>query len=379
MKKLAIIGASYLQEPLIKKAKMMGLQTHVFAWKTGDVGEKCADYFYPISIIKKEEILNKCQEINIDGICTIASDLAAITVSYVAEKMGLPGNPFNTALVSTNKHMMRRCFEDNGDPSPRSVLVDSETNIDLLQLTYPVIVKPTDRSGSRGISKVECRRDIDGAVRCALEAGFEQKALIEEFVIGKEYSVESVSWRGQHHILAITEKYTTGEPNFVETGHVEPSGISAVMEEEVHKVVCHALDSLGIMVGASHSEIKISDDGQIKIIEIGGRMGGDFIGSHLVELSTGIDFVKVAIQCALGEKPKLNRESCQQVAAVRFALGNDDVDKIKNLVSRQSNRIVQYEINNHEGETVTDSSNRWGYCIISGENREEVIETLGLK
>ena len=379
MKKIAIIGASYLQEPLITKARMMGLQTHVFAWETGDVGEKCADYFYPISIVEKEKILEKCQEINIDGICTIASDLAAITVSYVAEKLGLSGNPYDTALVSTNKHMMRKCFEKNGDPSPKSILVDKSTNIDLLQLTYPVIVKPTDRSGSRGITKVDCRSDMDDAVKRALEEGFEEKALIEEFVTGKEYSVEAVSWQGKHHILTITEKYTTGEPNFVETGHVEPSGISEIMEKKVYETVEHALNSLGIMVGASHSEIKISDEGQIKIIEIGGRMGGDFIGSHLVELSTGIDFVKAVIQCALGEMPRLNCECCKQAAAIRFAFGSEDVNAIKKMIIEHSEQIVQYEINSYEGKVVTDSSNRWGYCIVKGDSREEVIETIGFK
>ena len=123
MKKIAIIGASYLQEPLISKAKDMGIETHVFAWACNDVGENLADYFYPISVVEKEEILSKCQEIGIDGICSIASDLAVVTVNYVAENMGLAGNgTYNTSL-STNKHNMRIAFTENGDPSPRSIMV----------------------------------------------------------------------------------------------------------------------------------------------------------------------------------------------------------------------------------------------------------------
>ena len=110
-KKVAIIGASYLQEPLIQKAKSRGYETHVFAWAAGDVGEKSADYFRPISIVEKDNILEKCREIGIDGICSIASDLAVITVSYVAEHMGLVGNPISCAEVATNKHKMRMCFE----------------------------------------------------------------------------------------------------------------------------------------------------------------------------------------------------------------------------------------------------------------------------
>ena len=99
MKKLAIIGASYLQQPLIEKAKSLGIETHVFAWKCGDIGEEIADVFYPISIVEKEEILAKCREIGIDGVCSIASDLAAITVNYVASEMGLAGNTIKLFFV----------------------------------------------------------------------------------------------------------------------------------------------------------------------------------------------------------------------------------------------------------------------------------------
>ena len=100
MKNIAIIGASYLQVPLIKKAKEMGLTTHVFAWEAGDPGERDADHFYPISITEKEKILEKCRGIGISGITSIASDLAAVTVNYVADSLGLPGNSMECALLS---------------------------------------------------------------------------------------------------------------------------------------------------------------------------------------------------------------------------------------------------------------------------------------
>ena len=129
-KKIAIIGASYLQLPLIEKAKELGSETHVFAWAANDVGEKVEDYFYPISIIEKEQIEKVCEEVGVCGICSIASDLAAVTVNYVAEKMGLVGNGMECALISTNKHLMRLAFEKAGDPSPKSVLVDENTDLD---------------------------------------------------------------------------------------------------------------------------------------------------------------------------------------------------------------------------------------------------------
>ena len=205
MKKLAIIGASYLQAPLIQKAKALGCETHVFAWAAEDVGEKLADHFYPISIVEKDAILDKCRQIGIDGICTIASDLAAITVNYVAEKMGLPGNGMRCCEKSTNKHKMRQAFAAAGDPSPKSVLIGPETNLSVLEgMQYPLIVKPTDRPGSRGITEVQRPAGLQAAIARAREQSFEKMALVEEFATGREYSVECISYQGCHHLLQIT-------------------------------------------------------------------------------------------------------------------------------------------------------------------------------
>ena len=188
MKKLAIIGASFLQNPLIEKANQRGIETHVFAYKEDAIGEKTAFCFYPISIIEKDAILEKCQEIGIDGICTIASDLAVVTVNYVAEKMGLIGNSNEATIKSTNKFYMRQCFFENNDPSPKSIKVQSSTELSDELLTFPVIVKPLDRSGSRGITKVFSYSKLEDAIRHALDQGFEKSVLVEEFVEGNEYS-----------------------------------------------------------------------------------------------------------------------------------------------------------------------------------------------
>ena len=197
-KKLAIIGASAFQVPLIVKAKELGVETHVFAWASGDVGEAIADYFYPISITEKDDILRHCQEINVDGVATIGSDLAYVTVAYVAEKMGFVSNSVECVYKSTNKHAMRRCFEENEDPSPKSIKVASVTSELPEELSYPVIVKPADRSGSRGIARVNSAEELQMAIAGALNVSFSKEVLVEEYFEGKEYSVEYLSWEGKH-------------------------------------------------------------------------------------------------------------------------------------------------------------------------------------
>lgn len=367
MKKLAIIGASYLQLPLIKKAKSMGIETHVFAWAANDVGETAADHFYPISIVEKEQILDKCRQIGIDGICSIASDLAMLAVNYVAEQMGLTGNSMECTLRSTNKHLMRQAFEQYGDPSPKSLLVESADDLQNVPLHYPVIVKPTDRSGSRGITKLDSPNGLAEAIENAKLQGFEKKALVEEFATGQEYSVEYISWQGEHHFLALTHKYTTGAPGFIETGHLEPAPVSEKTVERVKAVVSHALNSLGIRYGASHSELKIDADGRIMLIEIGGRMGGDFIGSDLVELSTGVDYVRAVIDTALAERPALTHKA-HSAAAVRFVFSQEDVDVLARIKREHPELLVREDVDTSFDHPVTDSATRFGYYLLRGED-----------
>lgn len=377
MKKLAIIGASYLQVPLIEKAKALGCETHVFAWAAGDVGEGLADYFYPISIVEKEAILEKCREIGVDGICTISSDLAAVTVNYVAAGLGLTGNSLQCTEKSTNKHKMRQAFAAAGDPSPKSVLISPTTDVKQLQtLRYPVIVKPTDRSGSRGITKVERPAGLTTAITRAREQSFEKMAVVEEFAGGQEYSVECVSYQGQHHLLQITLKYTTGAPMYIETGHMEPAPLSAEKREEVKQVVFHALDTLEIQNSASHSELKIDAAGNINIIEIGGRMGGDCIGSHLVKYTTGYDFVAMVVQIALGEAPDMTQAEHYPACGVRFIFGPADIEAREGMRGDPSVTLLEESPVDPMDHTVTDSSTRFGYYIFAAESPAAVCAWL---
>jgi biotin carboxylase len=361
-KKLAIIGAALFQEPAIIKAKEMGLETHVFAWATGDRGEELADYFYPVSIRERDEILRICREIGIDGIVSIASDLAMETVNYVAAEMGLPGNSLEATRISTNKHWMRKAFEENGDPSPRSIMVDMATDPSKIDLEFPLIVKPTDRSGSRGVHKVYNVRKLRDAVFKAREYSFEKKVVVEEFVEGDEYSIEYISYQGQHWFLSATQKLTTGAPYFIETGHREPAPLSDEVIEKIKAISEHALDTLQLREGAAHIELKVNGD-DIKLIEIGGRMGGDFIGSDLVYLSTGYDFVKAVIEVALGVQPEIPDIRERHLAGVDFIFNEEDAAAFEQFKKDFDGTILRSHVDSDFSESVTDSSNRHGYYI----------------
>ena len=368
-KKLAIIGASYLQLPLVERAKKMGIETHCFAWSEGAVCKEIADFFHPISILEKEAILQKCIEIEIDGITTIATDMAVPTICYVAEKMNLISNTYNSSIISTNKSDMRKAFEKGNCSIPKFIEVTNCIN-NLEGFKFPLIVKPIDRSGSRGVTKVHCEKDLSEAINYAINDSFSKKAIVEEYIEGDEVSVETISWKGQHTILTITDKVTTGPPHFVELAHHQPSNLQTDIQEKIKGETIKCLNALEINYGASHSEFKITPDGEVFVIEVGARMGGDFIGSHLVELSTGYDFLQGVINISLGKYEAPILES-NNFSGVYFLC--KETEHILPYFSQENDFEIQKEIQNYNLKSITNSNERSGYLIYQANKRIQLL------
>lgn len=375
--KVVIIGASDFQNPLILKAKEHGYETHVFAWKNNEIGEKTADYFYDISINEKEQILEKCKEIKPCAVCSIASDLAVTTVNYVAHNLGLVSNNPKYSKICTNKYKMRQALEKGNINVPKYLKTGKNLQLSkIAEFNYPLIVKPTDRSGSRGVTLINDSKEIKAAIDNAISYSYEKKAIIEEYIDGDEYSCECISYKGKHHLLAITKKYTTGAPHFIETAHIEPSGLNDEMIKTVEEEIFKALDVLHIEYGASHSEFKINNKGQIKIIEIGARMGGDCIGSDLVQISTGHDFVQYVLDVSLGKELKLKETKDNNIAFIKFILSKEDIENYKELKKTKPELIYFENISEDIEHEIVDSSTRYGFYIIKANNIEEISSII---
>ncbi|MEZ8445398.1 acetyl-CoA carboxylase biotin carboxylase subunit family protein [Vibrio splendidus] len=383
-KKIAIIGANEFQLDLILKAKSKGYETHVFAWETGDVGEFEADYFYPISITDKEAILEKCRVIGIDGVVSIASDLAIITVNFIANRLNLVGNSPRCSELTTNKYLMRQALFNANLPVPLFQLVSSTEEVDNRKLSIPSIVKPIDRSGSRGITLINSLDELDYAIKKSQECSFVNDILIEEFIDGREFSVESISHSGKHQILQITEKFTTGSPGFIERGHLSPARISVREKSLICKVVTDALNCLEVRHGASHSEIKLDSNDEVKIIEIGGRMGGDFIGSYLVENNTGFDFTNGVVDIAVNTDfhfPEGNDlDNADYCSMVVYYFSSEEFDCLSKIESMKDVKIIKTQKNKNFNGEVTSSAERFGYSFINTPFSElpSILTKLGI-
>jgi len=365
MKKLVIIGANNFQSPLIKKARQLGFQTHVFAWEQGAVAKEFADYFYPISIIERDLILKVTEKIKPDGIISIGSDLAAITVNYIADKLGLIGNSMECTRVTSNKYEMREALSNDGLPCPK--FTNSADTQEILRICgdFPLIVKPTDRSGSRGVTKVNDNQELVRAISRASSESFNSGHIVEQFITGREYSVEMISWKGESHFIQITEKETSGEPYFVEKGQHQPADLPHSVIEKIISIVKKSLSCLGVEFGASHSEILIDGNSDIHIVEIGARMGGDYIGSHLVELSTGYDFVESTIGIAMGNFKGVSY-SRKNYSGVYYILAKPGI--LQNVTDNTKNypEILFSEVYYKKGDRIkeTKESNDRAACYV---------------
>ncbi len=366
-KRLIILGTNEYQNPLILRAKELGYETHVFGWPTGDIGEKTADVYHPIDILNYELLWEEVQMINPCGVASIASELAMHPMNYLLRKMNIPCNSLETERIATDKYLMRCVMRDAGIDGPLFALVEEGFDKKKLDgFTYPLIIKPIDLSSSRGVMKINTPNEVDDAINYALGWSKVKKAIIEEFVEGLEYSGESIAYDGEYKLLVVTEKSTTGAPHFVETGHKQPADLPKDMMKRVEETLYKAFAAMGIMYGAIHPEFRITDEGRICFMEIGARMGGDCIGSDLVPLSTGYDYMGMVISCGCGEKPSFGKIREPKEARIKYIITNEDREEFERIRAEEPAVLVRFSKMSEISDTpILKSADRAGYYIIA--------------
>lgn len=372
MNKIAVIGANEPSLPFYRQAKALGYYIVGIAWAEGAVCKQYCDKFYPVSFKEKDVVLGICREEEIEGITSFSLESALPTVVYVAQSMGLVSNTEECVHLTETKFAQRKAFEQHGIPVPKyKKLKKGDVNGDF-DMHYPIIVKPLDSGGSQGVTKLDSSDGLEDALRFAFGCSRTEQAIVEEFVDGREFSVEALSYEGNHYILQITDKVTSGAPHFIEMQHHQPAEVSLDVANRIKAMVAKALTALKIENSPSHAEIKLNSRGELYIIEIGARMGGDFITSDLVRLSTGYDMVKGAIELALG-KFKVPKMGEMNYSGVYFysALA----PKIGDVILHHSDYsdVVEYEINDGPLPEVRSNADRGGYLIYQSNKGKMIL------
>lgn len=366
MKKIAILGTKEDQHPLIKRAKELGFETHVFGWKIDEVTDRVADFYHEVNIVDHELLWQEINNIGAVGVCNVASELAMHSMNYVLRKMGIPCNSLDTETKATDKYLMRKAMMEAGIDGPMFIQVEngdfSEDKIS--DFEYPLIIKPVDESSSRGVIKVESSLELAEALEYARRWSKVDKVIIEEFIDGPEYSGDSIAYKGEYKLLAITEKRTTGAPHFIERGHKQPAVLEESMKVKIEETLYKAFASLGIEYGAIHPEFRITADGKVKFMEIAARMGGDFIGSELVRLSTGYDYLGMIINIGCGLAPSFEKINEPAEAEIRFVLDQDDLNELERIQKEEPEVLYRYskwrEISD---KPILQNPDRAGYFI----------------
>lgn len=304
--RLLVIGASVLQLPGIQKAKEMGLHVGVVDYNPQAIGIPYADEYFNASTMDEDAVLKAAEEFHPDGIMTLATDMPMRGVAKASDRLGLHSISYNTAVKATDKFEMIKAFKAHNVPSPWFFTIDTLEELKALesQLSFPCIMKPTDNAGSHGVVLAQSFDELVASFDYSHNCSRHGKVIIEEYLAGEEVSVEVMIVDGTAHILQITDKQTTGAPHFVEMGHSQPTRKPESVVQAIRKVADQACAAIGINKGPAHVEIMITNRGPV-MIELGARMGGDNITTHLVPLSTGVDMVKATIDIALGNKPNI--------------------------------------------------------------------------
>lgn len=379
-----ILGASILQLPAIRKAKEMGLEVIAVDMDPEAIGFKEDGVIKEvISTIDIHNVVEAAKKHQIDGVMTLASDIPMLTVAAVAKELGLVGIDDATALKATNKAEMRIALQAANVPIPMFFRVNSKEEYfaavnRIKDAGYKCIVKPVDNSGSRGINLLSVYTDtiINQAYDYSQQSSRSGYLMVEEFMDGPEVSVETLTIDGVCNVIQITDKLTTGSPYFVEMQHVQPSHLSTAVKEKIAEVAKAANHAIGIKNGPSHIEIIVTKDGP-KIVELGARLGGDNITTHLVPLSTGINMVEACIRIALNEDVdcSVKFEKASAILYIETKKGNikaiHNIDKAENVNGVQQVSITQGV--GYNAVQIKNSVDRVGFIIAQGNSAKEAI------
>ena len=387
MKKVLLLGGTHFQINSIKACKRLGHYTITCDYNPNNPGHKLADEYYEVSTLDKEAVLQLAKKLKIDGIVCYAADTAAITAAYVAEKMGLPGQPLKSVEILTNKDLFRKFLLENGFNCPKAKgytsINISEAISDWETFKKPIMVKPVDSAGSKGVSKVENKEYLEEKIKYALSFSRNNRFIIEEYVEKNGYQIAgdgfSVNGKLVFRCFA-NEHFNTN--SIVPIGESFPyKPISKYTCNKVDKETQKLFDLLNMKTGAYNFDVRINEDDEVILMELGPRNGGNLI-AEVIKYATGIDTAEYTIKASLGEncndlqmKEVEGYWSCFMIHSKNNGILKEILisDKLK------KNNIVELDILSNIGDSILSFDNSGGTIgtmILKFSSMNEMIEKM---
>jgi len=387
LKKILLLGGSTQQIPAIEYANKMGYYTLLCDYLPDNPGKKYADKFYCVSTTDKDAVLKVAEKEKIDGIVAYASDPAAPTAAYVAEKLGLPTNPYNSVELLTNKDKYRLFLENNNFCTPKAKgytsIEDAKKEIGFFKL--PVIIKPVDSSGSKGVSKVETVNDLEQKLQYALSFSRRKKVIIEEFVEMHGYQIAgdgfSVNGKLIFRCFANDHFNSKGLNPFVPISASFPYNMPKRIHDKIHTEIQRLFDLLNLKTGAYNFDARIDKDENIYLMEIGPRNGGNFI-PQVIKYATGVDMIEYTIKAAMGEDCndiKISEPKGYWSYYAVHSLKSGILKEIKIKEEVKKNNIVESHMNYKIGDKVpafVGANGSLGVLIMKFNSMEEMLDMM---
>lgn len=379
-KSILIFGAGLNQYLLVKAAKDSGVTSVVLDPNPDAPAKDLADYFYVVAGNDYETTKQIALKHRVDGLVTTQMEKPLRLMARLAQDIGLPFHSPEVVEKSLDKWLMKQAFLQHSVPCARGRLFHKNEEInegDLKDFHYPLVLKPKDATSSQGVFRIEKLSEIVQYADETRKFSKNGELIIEEFLEGKEYSIETITHKGKTTIVQYTEKFITPFPHTVEMGHLQPADLSDKEKKQIDEVVTAAISVIGIDNSAAHTELKMTPEGP-KILEIGARGGGDFISSYLTLASTGVSMDEAIIKVALGEEPDLQHKTMMYSYIKYFSLAVGK--RIKKVVDYSEvlndDQMLFAHVAVKEGdiiEEITESKKRPGFVIVKNTVRNYVI------
>lgn len=383
-----MLGGAYSQVPSIKKAKEMGHYVIICDYLEDNPGKKYADEYFNVSTTDKQAVVSLAASLNIDGVLCYASDPAAPTAAYVAEKLNLPSHPYESVEILSNKDLFREFQRKNQFNVPRAVGYGSfeEAKADFTNFKLPVMVKPVDSSGSKGITMIDSLEMLEESVKYALSFSRVKRVIVEEYIekLGFHVGGDGFSVNGKLVFRSFANEYfpslDSSSSQFVPIGASWPNLMPEQIQNKIHHEIQRVLDLLNMKTGAFNFDIRIDENENVYIIEIGARNGGDWF-PQVIEYATGIDMIEYSIKAALGE-------DCNDLTMVEtsgywgnYLLHSQKSGVLKEVKIEKELEKDVYECNliNQPGDmisTLTGAHEKVGIMILKFASKEDMLDKM---
>lgn len=388
MKKILLLGGSAQQIAAIETAKRLGYYTVLCDYLTDNPGQYHADKFYLASTTDKDAVLEVAQKENVDGVLAYASDPAAPTAAYVAEKLGLPTNPYKSVEILSNKDMFREFLRENGFNTPfakgYSSVDDAEKDIQNGLFGLPVIIKPVDSSGSKGVSKIDNVDQMKEKFENALSFSKCKRVIVEEYVekFGYQIAGDGLAVNGElvfrcfandHFNAKCTNPYVPIAASF-------PYNMPDEVHSKIHSEIQRLLTLLNMRTSCYNFDIRIDSDYNVYLMEIAPRNGGNYI-PQVIKHAAGVDLAECAVKGAMGEKIDVASVQAQGFWAYYavHSLKDGILDRVEISPKVERENVIENHITARNGDSIkafTGANTTLGILIMKFNSSEEMLDMM---